>query len=197
MFKVDKGHFEPQKFATKKEGKLMLNIAILIFAIGAVGGLVLASSVLRGRLAPWALSLLHMALGATGLVLTLDSDNLRSVPVHWDAERIDQLLTTLLTNSERYTDAPGRVHIRLVIHGTDVCIAVDDSSPAVKPEHLDQIFEPFHRVDSRLTRTVGGTGLGLAITRRILDAQGGRIEVQSAPGAGATFLVRMPIMSVE
>ena len=48
----------------------MLNIAILVFAIGAVGGLVLASSVLRGRLAPWALSLLHMALGATGLVLT-------------------------------------------------------------------------------------------------------------------------------
>lgn len=48
----------------------MLNIAILVFAIGAVGGLILASHVLRGRLAPWSLSLLHMALGATGLVLT-------------------------------------------------------------------------------------------------------------------------------
>ena len=48
----------------------MLKIAILIFAIGAVGGLVLANSVLRGRMASWALSLLHMALGATGLVLT-------------------------------------------------------------------------------------------------------------------------------
>ncbi|HET7576365.1 MAG TPA: hypothetical protein VFK19_07350 [Sphingomicrobium sp.] len=48
----------------------MLNIAIIIFAIGAIGGLVLASSVLRGKLAPWGLSLLHMALGATGLVLT-------------------------------------------------------------------------------------------------------------------------------
>lgn len=48
----------------------MLKIAVLIFAIGAVGGLILASSVLRGRLAPWALSLLHAALGATGLVLT-------------------------------------------------------------------------------------------------------------------------------
>jgi hypothetical protein len=48
----------------------MLNIAIIIFAIGAIGGLVLASSVLRGRLAPWGLSLLHMALGATGLILT-------------------------------------------------------------------------------------------------------------------------------
>lgn len=48
----------------------MLKLAVLIFAIGAVGGLILASSVLRGRLAPWALSLLHAALGATGLVLT-------------------------------------------------------------------------------------------------------------------------------
>ena len=48
----------------------MLKIAVLIFAIGALGGLVLASSVLRGRMAPWALSLLHAALGATGLVLT-------------------------------------------------------------------------------------------------------------------------------
>lgn len=48
----------------------MLKIAVLIFAIGAVGGLILASSVLRGRLAPWALSLLHAALGATGLILT-------------------------------------------------------------------------------------------------------------------------------
>lgn len=48
----------------------MINIAILVFAIGALGGLVMANSVLRGRLAPWALSLLHMALGATGLVLT-------------------------------------------------------------------------------------------------------------------------------
>jgi hypothetical protein len=48
----------------------MLQIAVIVFAIGALGGLVLASSVLRGRLAPWALSLLHAALGATGLVLT-------------------------------------------------------------------------------------------------------------------------------
>ena len=48
----------------------MLKIAVLIFAIGALGGLVLASSVLRGRLAPWALSIIHMLLGATGLVLT-------------------------------------------------------------------------------------------------------------------------------
>ena len=48
----------------------MLTIAVLVFAVGAVGGLILANSVLRGRLAPWGLSLLHAALGATGLVLT-------------------------------------------------------------------------------------------------------------------------------
>ncbi|HEX8842054.1 MAG TPA: hypothetical protein VF757_07120 [Sphingomicrobium sp.] len=57
----------------------MLNIAVLVFAIGAVGGLVMANSVLRGRLAPWGLSVLHAALGATGLILTalvvLDKSN--------------------------------------------------------------------------------------------------------------------------
>jgi hypothetical protein len=56
--------------SVQKEGEPMLKIAVLIFAIGAVGGLILASSVLRGKLAPWALSIVHMLLGATGLVLT-------------------------------------------------------------------------------------------------------------------------------
>jgi len=70
MVKVDKDHFDPQKFLTKRGGGKMLKIAVLIFAIGALGGLILASSVLRGKLAPWALSIVHMLLGATGLVLT-------------------------------------------------------------------------------------------------------------------------------
>jgi hypothetical protein len=67
---VDKGAWPVAEPRLEKEGSTMLKIAVLIFAIGALGGLVMANSVLRGRLAPWALSLLHMALGATGLVLT-------------------------------------------------------------------------------------------------------------------------------
>jgi hypothetical protein len=70
MAYIDKVALADAEPRSEKEGSTMLKIAVLIFAIGALGGLVMANSVLRGRLAPWALSLLHMALGATGLVLT-------------------------------------------------------------------------------------------------------------------------------
>jgi hypothetical protein len=70
MVYIDKVALADAEPRLEKEGSTMLKIAVLIFAIGALGGLVMANSVLRGRLAPWALSLLHMALGATGLVLT-------------------------------------------------------------------------------------------------------------------------------
>jgi hypothetical protein len=70
MAYIDKVALADAEPRLEKEGSTMLKIAVLIFAIGALGGLVMANSVLRGRLAPWALSLLHMALGATGLVLT-------------------------------------------------------------------------------------------------------------------------------
>jgi CBS domain containing-hemolysin-like protein len=69
MVKVDKVIRRAEKRADKRR-ESMLKIAVLIFAIGAIGGLIMAMRVLRGQLAPWALSLLHAALGATGLVLT-------------------------------------------------------------------------------------------------------------------------------
>jgi len=67
--KVDKERVKRAKRESKKEG-MMLKIAVLIFAIGALGGLFMATRVLRAQMAPWAISLLHAALGATGLVLT-------------------------------------------------------------------------------------------------------------------------------
>jgi energy-converting hydrogenase Eha subunit F len=85
MAKVDKVIRRAEKRATKRR-ESMLKIAVLIFAIGAIGGLVMAMRVLRGQMAPWALSLLHAALGATGLVLTAlvvfgGSDASRMVPI--------------------------------------------------------------------------------------------------------------------
>jgi signal transduction histidine kinase len=74
-----------------------------------------------------------------------------------------------------------------------VVFLVADSGPGIPADHLERIFDPFHRVDSGLTRTVGGTGLGLAITRRILDAHHGTIGVESPPDGGTTFTVRLPV----
>ncbi len=118
-------------------------------------------------------------------------------PVMADVRRMRQVLANLLDNAAKYTPVGGRVTVQAGEENGDVVISVIDTGPGIPAEHLAQIFEPFHRVDSRLTRTVGGTGLGLAITRRILDAQGGRIDVQSQLGAGATFTVRLPIIGSE
>ncbi|MEO8314319.1 MAG: ATP-binding protein [Pseudomonadota bacterium] len=131
-------------------------------------------------------------LRATGLVLTIDSDNMHSVPVRWDAERIDQLLTILLTNSERYTDAPGKVHIRLVTHGTDVCIAVDDSAPSVEPAQLEQVFEPMFRGDDAPARAADGSGLGLAVAKAIVKSHGGSITAAVSSLGGLSVCIVLP-----
>jgi len=70
MYNVDKASSTAAQTAQSKRREDMLKIAVLVFAIAALGGLVMANSVLRGRLAPWAISVLHAALGATGLALT-------------------------------------------------------------------------------------------------------------------------------
>ena len=129
---------------------------------------------------------------ALGLVLTLDEGGLRSIPVHWDAERIDQLLTILLTNCERYTDPPGRVEIKLTLRGSEVCIDVDDTAPAVAPEYLEQLFEPLFRSDEARSRVSDGSGLGLAVARAIVRAHGGSISAAMSSLGGLSVRIVLP-----
>jgi len=111
-----------------------------------------------------------------------------------DPRRMRQVFANLLDNAAKYTPNGGRITVTATEEEGEVVVSIADTGPGIPTEHLSRIFEPFHRVDSGLTRTAGVTVLGLAITRRILDAQGGRIEVRSAPGQGATFIVRLPIL---
>jgi PAS domain S-box-containing protein len=130
----------------------------------------------------------------TGRKQTLHLDVPDRLPlVQADPRRMRQVLANLLDNAAKYTPSGGRVTVRAYAEGPEIVVTVADTGPGIPPEHLNRVFDPFHRVDSGLTRTVGGTGLGLAITRRILDAHGGRIEVDSTLGGGATFTVRVPI----
>jgi len=71
-------------------------------------------------------------------------------------------------------------------------ISVNDHGMAIPAEHLAQVFEPFYRVDTRLSREVNGLGIGLAICKRIVELHGGRIWVESTVGAGSTFHVWLP-----
>jgi signal transduction histidine kinase len=72
-------------------------------------------------------------------------------------------------------------------------IAVSDTGPGIALADQERIFEEFQQADTSHTRPKGGTGLGLAIARRIVTMHGGRIWVESAPGAGATFRITMPV----
>jgi two-component system sensor histidine kinase BaeS len=132
------------------------------------------------------------SLRAAGLVLKVDCGTLQTLPVRWDSDRIEQLLTVLLTNSERYTDAPGEVHVRLATSGTEVFIDVDDSAPSVAPASLEQLFEPMFREDAARLRVPDGSGLGLAVAKAIAKGHGGRITAAISSLGGLSVRVVLP-----
>jgi two-component system phosphate regulon sensor histidine kinase PhoR len=107
-----------------------------------------------------------------------------------DADRIQQVLVNLLDNAAKYGDGP--VTVRVEPSNGAVRISVADSGPGITPAEQQRIFEKFYRVDPQLTRAPGGTGLGLYISRELVERMGGRLEVHSEPGAGATFVVELP-----
>jgi two-component system sensor histidine kinase SenX3 len=84
------------------------------------------------------------------------------------------------------------VTVRVERSTLSVRVAVVDEGRGIPPSEHARIFEKFYRGDPDLTRSPGGTGLGLYIARELVDRMGGRIEVYSDPGAGATFVVELP-----
>jgi signal transduction histidine kinase len=77
-------------------------------------------------------------------------------------------------------------------HPQEIEFSVTDDGPGIPPDELASVFERFHRVDSGRSRDEGGSGLGLAIARAIVEAHGGRIWAESAPGAGASLFFVLP-----
>src|SRR5574341_943486 len=116
------------------------------------------------------------------------------VVVSVDRSRIRQLLLNLLTNAVKYTPRGGSVRLALGRDDGQISLAVADTGIGIAPGDLPHIFDRFWRADSARTRTGErpGAGLGLAICKWIAEAHGGSIEVQSRPGRGTTFTVRLP-----
>lgn len=108
----------------------------------------------------------------------------------WDAERLNQLLANLISNAVKYSPAGGAVQV--AVHGTsgEACVSVTDHGIGMYPSEIQRLFQPF----TRLYRgeEIPGSGLGLYISKAIVEAQGGRIWVESVPGQGSTFTVALP-----
>ena len=124
---------------------------------------------------------------AQGVPLTLQAPE--SVPITADEHRIEQVVTNLLTNALRYGGAKP-VHVFLREESGHACIEVRDEGPGVPLADQSRIFEQFERGDS--PAEVQGLGLGLYVCRQIVEAHGGRISLESRPGEGAAFFVRLP-----
>jgi signal transduction histidine kinase len=111
---------------------------------------------------------------------------------HGDERRIVQVLLNLTGNAIKFTDA-GEVTINASAHNGSFTVAVRDTGPGIEPSDQARIFDEFQQVDASSTRAKGGSGLGLSIAKRIIELHGGRIWVESKPGAGSTFSFSLPI----
>ena len=125
-----------------------------------------------------------------GVAIVLDLPD--SAPLRGDPGRLGQALRNLLTNAVNYTPAGGVVTVSVSTSGDDLELRVSDTGPGIPEDQIPHVFERFYRVDKSRSRATGGTGLGLTIARRLVEAHGGRISLESRVGHGASFCIILP-----
>jgi len=129
------------------------------------------------------------------VALLLDESLTDAPVVRGDEARLRQVVGNLVTNALTHTPGDARITVRLsedaAAPGT-VVLAVSDEGPGLAPADAERVFERFYRADASRTRAAGGTGLGLSIVASLVQAHGGAVELVTAPGEGATFVVHLP-----
>jgi heavy metal sensor kinase len=119
------------------------------------------------------------------------------VVVHGDGEALRRLCFILIDNAIKYSSERGHVQVALKPVDGKAVITVADSGIGISKSDLPHIFDRFWRADKVRSRGMGGAGLGLAIARWIVDQHGGSVDVQSKPGEGSTFAVRVPLADLR
>jgi len=109
-----------------------------------------------------------------------------------DPTRLRQVLINLLTNAVKFTDQ-GSVELRVAPDGGRIFFSIRDTGIGMDERARARLFQPFGQADDSITRKYGGTGLGLMISQELVQAMGGHIEVDSAPGAGSCFWFALPL----
>jgi signal transduction histidine kinase len=130
--------------------------------------------------------------GERGVLLARESES--GLLVEGDRDQLRQLVLILLDNALRYTPAGGSVEASAGRAGEWATIRVSDTGIGIDGDAVDRIFDRFYRADEARNRDSGGAGLGLAIARQLVEEHGGRIAVESTPGKGTTFTVRLPMV---
>ncbi|MBI4052329.1 MAG: response regulator [Elusimicrobia bacterium] len=116
-----------------------------------------------------------------------------SAPIQGDPARLAQVLTNLCTNSIQYTPVNGQVTLSLKLEGGKAVASIQDTGIGIPPEDLPRIFDRFFQSANAMKHRKGGFGLGLTITKEIIEAHGGRINVESQLGQGSRFYFILPM----
>ena len=109
-----------------------------------------------------------------------------------DAQQVERIVTNLLSNALKYTEAGGRVYLSATVVGQQIELVVEDTGYGITAEALPTIFENFKRAPQHQDKAVG-SGLGLAIVKALVEAHNGTIAVESEVGKGSKFTVQLPI----
>ncbi|MBF9220249.1 two-component regulator propeller domain-containing protein [Hymenobacter ruricola] len=156
-----------------------------------------------GQLVRHALASFEDLAASRGIALRLEAP-IGFVPLVFDAVKLDEVLTNLLANALRFTPVGGQVTLRLASGPATVAapagtveLAVQDTGPGIATEHLMHLFDRFYQGGSEPAGPGAGaarqgTGIGLALVRELVALHGGTVEVSSAPGQGACFVVKLP-----
>ena len=115
------------------------------------------------------------------------------VTVQGSRQMLDELVCNLADNAVKYNRPGGRVDLTVRREGEWAAVTVADTGIGIPREHQARIFERFYRVDKSRSKQTGGTGLGLSIVKHIVERHGGSISLESAPGAGTSVTVRLPL----
>jgi len=115
-----------------------------------------------------------------------------SLEMEGDRGLLRQVVRKLVDNAVKYSPPGARVAVRGRARGDELALEVEDWGIGIAEEHLPRIFEKFYMVDGGVTRRLGGTGVGLYLVRQIVRLHHGEVDVQSLPGQGSVFSVRLP-----
>jgi signal transduction histidine kinase len=129
--------------------------------------------------------------------VTLEVSHHACRPIIADRDKLRQILVNLGLNAIEFTASGGHVSMDCDERGDDVLVRVRDTGIGIAADQLDAIFEPFVQVDTGLTRRHSGMGLGLTISRAFARGMRGDLEVESEPGRGTTFTLRVPCVPHE
>lgn len=142
-----------------------------------------------------AIDTIRLAAEAKGLEIETRFE-LESGDVRGDAVRLQQLFWNLLSNAVKFTPEGGKVSVHLEQANQEAQITIKDTGKGIKPDFLPFVFDRFRQEDGSTTRQFGGLGLGLGLVRQLTEAHGGTVTAASpGEGQGATFVVRLPLLS--